>query len=102
THVTLHHQFEVCLHFRNPKRTGKHTVVAGNTARLKSSLYHAISSLLNRIGRTHLGASWRIAMQADHGCGLNRVRPVDEVEMNHRISLMSLALAAGLHTGLAT
>jgi hypothetical protein len=102
THVALHHQFKTDVHLRNAKGTGQNAIVAGNAAGFAGRLHHAIRIALDRIGRTYLGASGRIAVHADHGNGLWREGAIDVFEMNHRVPLVRIAFAACLDARLAS
>src|SRR5690606_21039122 len=95
-HVALHHQVHPRLHLRHAERTREHAVVAGNAPRLARGLHHAVLGALDGIGRTDLGARWRIAVHAHDGCRLCGVRTVHVVELDHRLALVRIALRARL------
>src|SRR6185503_17242328 len=79
----------------------QYTVAAGDTAWLACRLHYAVAGSLDRVRRAHLGAGRLLAVHADDRNGLDTVRPVDELEMDHRIAPMGVALGARLHARLA-
>ena len=93
-HVALHHEFEVGVHFRHAEGTRQYAVIAGDAARFTGCLHHAVRRSLDGVGWADLGARGSIAMHADHRHGLRRNGAIDEFEMNHRMPLVGIALAA--------
>src|SRR5262245_59069824 len=89
------------VHFRHTERAGQHAVVAGDTTRFSRSLHRAVLSAFDGIRRTDLSTRGRIAMHAHHGHGLRRRSSIDEIELNHRVSFVGIALGTGLHAGVA-
>src|SRR5439155_8382163 len=61
----------------------------------------AVGGFLDGVGRTDLGAGGRFAVHADDRHGLHRMRPVGGLEVDHRLALVRVALAARLDARLA-
>src|SRR5690606_12023342 len=64
-------------------------------------LHDAVLGAFDRVGRTHLGARRRVAVHTHDGHGLRAAFAVDEVELDHRLALVRVALGAGLDARLA-
>src|SRR5579884_5634 len=64
-------------------------------------MHDSVLALLNRVRRANFGAGRVVAVPADIGRRGGRLTPVDEVEIDHGVSAVRLALLAGLETRLA-
>src|SRR6516164_9844264 len=62
----------------------------------------SVVAFLDGVRRTHLCAGRFIAVPADIRGGSNALATFDEIEVDHRLSTVSLALLAGLQTGAAS
>ena len=101
THIALHHQLHRRLHFGNSKRTGQNAIIAGNAARLASRLHDAILSSFDGIGGTDLRTRWRVAVHTNHRQRLRRFATIDILQVDHRVTLVRIALRTCLHARLA-
>jgi hypothetical protein len=61
-----------------------------------------ILAFLDRICRTNLCTGWFVAMPADVGRGGDTFAPLDEIEVDHRITAVGFAFLASLQAGAAT
>src|SRR5690606_4164366 len=100
TQIAFHHQRPLVLHLGNPKWTSQDTVIAGDAPRFAGGLDHAVSGLLDRVGRADLGAGRRVAVHADDRNGLGGVRALQGVELDHRDTFVRITFAAGVYAGL--
>jgi hypothetical protein len=101
THVALHHQIILRLHFWNTKRASQNTVRAGDASGFCGAVDHASIILLDRVSWTNFCASGILAVHANDGCRLYSAATMHVVQVNHRLSAMGVAFATRLHTGLA-
>jgi hypothetical protein len=86
----------------DPKGARQHAIVAGDTTRLTRRLHDTVRGALDGVGRTNLGASWRIAMHADHRGRLRRLRAIENIQLDHRVAAMGIAFTTGLDAGIAS
>src|SRR4029450_5982634 len=93
-HVALHHDLAVLADLRHAERTGDHAVAAGEAARLSGRLAHPVAGALDRVGRADLGAGRLLAVHAHHRHGLDALGAVDELQVDHRLTAMGVALGA--------
>ena len=61
----------------------------------------SVSRALDRVRRAYLRAGRGITVHADDGHGLRRVRAIDVVQLDHRLSPVRIALRARLNAGVA-
>src|SRR5262249_34994784 len=99
--VALHHEVHRRLHLGNAERAGEDAVVARDAARLPRRLHDAVLGALDGVRGTDLGAGRHVAVHADDRHRLRRQAAVDVIELDHGLSLVRVALATGLHAGLA-
>src|SRR5690606_27229198 len=97
----LHHQVHAAVHLRDSERAGEHAVVACDAARLARALDYSILRALARVSGTDLRARRLIAVHADDGHRLCRLRPIDVVELDHRLAAVRVTLRTRLHTRVA-
>src|SRR5579884_1352641 len=100
-HVALHHQIELTHHLGNAERAGEHTIRAGDAARFASGHDSTIARAFDGVRGANIGAGRRFTVHAHHGSGLRGHLAVDEIQMDHRVSLVRLAFGTGMDTGLA-
>src|SRR5262249_18409494 len=80
---------------------GEDTVVARDAARLAGRLHDAVLGALDGVGGADLGAGRDVAVHTDDRHRLRRQGAGDVVELDHRLPLVRVALATGLHARLA-
>ena len=100
-HVALHHQLVFRNNLGNAEGTCQHAVLASDAARLQGGHHHAVFADLDRVGRTDLRAGRVFAMPADVGGRGDGLGAIDEVEIDHGVAAMGVALFTGLHASLA-
>src|SRR5690606_36465148 len=83
------------------ERARDDAVAARDAARLARALHDAIAGALDRVGRAHLRAGRLLAVHADHRDGLHRRVTIDELEVDHRVALVRVALGARLRAAAA-
>ncbi len=101
THVALHHLVEIHQVARYSEWTGQDTVRTSDATRLECRLDNAISSLLDCVRGTNLGAGRLFAMHAHYRNCLWGLCPIHIFQMNHGNAAMSLAFGAGVVARLA-
>src|ERR1035438_2707781 len=95
-HVALHHLLLGNHHFWDAERAGYHAVVAGDAAGLEGRKDNPIFAFLNRIRWTDLRAGGFVTMPAYVGGRADALFPLDEIEVDHRLSPVSVAFLARL------
>jgi hypothetical protein len=100
-HVALHHDFPVLVELGDAERTGDDAVAAGDAPRPARRLDDAVAGALDGVGRADLGAGRLLAVHADDRDGLDALGAADELEVDHRLAAMRVALRAGVEAGLA-
>src|SRR6185312_16574400 len=100
-HVALHHLLVLGNFLGNAEGAGQHAVPASDAARLERGVHHPIFTLLDGIGGTDLGASGIVAVPANVSRCADGLAAVNEVEVDHGLATVGLALLASLHARLA-
>src|SRR6185436_56605 len=63
-------------------------------------LHDAVAGSLDGVGRAHLSARRLLAVHTYDGHRLHALRPIDVLEVNHRLAPVRVALGARLHARL--
>src|SRR5262249_47674216 len=82
-------------------RTREHAVRASDASRLQRASDDAIFAAFDRIGRTDERAGRLLAVHADHWHSGDAVRPIEEVDVNHRHAAMAVTFGASGYARLA-
>jgi len=104
TKVALLHESCAEINLGHTERAGIHTIPAGDTTRCVGLLNYALWSNHDRQHGADLcaGGHRRFTMHADGGLCRYAEPPVDEIDHNHALALMGVALPAGDLTSAAS
>src|SRR5262249_51758017 len=88
--------------FRHAEGTRQNAVAACDAARLACRLNDTVTGALDRVCGAHLGARRLLAVHAHHRHCLHALGPIDVLEVDHRVTAVSLAFGACVNARLTS